>query len=64
MKIRDILLKVRPARLFRVRVKIPQPGYTQQIYTTVTAQNAEMARKLVRLQYGKNSLIGEPKEIK
>lgn len=64
MKIRDILLKVRPARLFRVRIKISQPGYTQQIYTTVTAQNAEMARKLVRLQYGKNSLIGEPKEIK
>ena len=51
-------------QLFAARVKVKQPGYSQMIDTTVTAKNKEMARRLLRAQYGKTALVNNLREIK
>ena len=52
-------------RTYVARVKLKQPGYKNIIDTTVTARNPEMARRLIRQQYGgRNVIVGQPREIK
>jgi len=54
-----------PLKTYRVRLKLQQKGYTQQMDTTVMARNAEMARRVIRAQYlNPNVLVGQPKEVK
>lgn len=58
------LLKKR-LKLYAARVKLKQPGYTNIIDTTIQARNPEMARRLLKQQYGaSSSLVGQPREIK
>jgi hypothetical protein len=54
---------VKQQKFFAARVKVQQPGYSQMINTTVTATNKEMARRLLRAQYGKNALVNNIREI-
>lgn len=58
------LLKKR-LKLYAARVRLKQPGYTNIIDTTIQARNPEMARRLLKQQYGDNSsLVGQPREIR
>jgi hypothetical protein len=50
-------------KLFRARVKLQQTGYKQLVDTTVVAKNMQMAIKLLKAQYGKDSVVGIPKQI-
>ncbi len=51
-------------KLFRVRVKIKQVGHSQMIDTTITAPNANLARRLVKDQFGHTALVGNVQEVK
>jgi hypothetical protein len=51
-------------KLFKVRVKVKQVGYTQMIDTTITAPDANLARRLVKDQFGHNALVGNVQEVK
>lgn len=55
----------RALKTFLVRVKLPQVGgYSRQMDTTVQARNHEMARRIVRAQYGNRAVIvGNPRQI-
>jgi hypothetical protein len=53
-----------PYKFWGARVKVKQPGYSQMIDTTITAKTKEMARRLLRAQYGKDALINNIREIK
>lgn len=58
------LLKKR-LKLYAAKVKLKQPGYTNIIDTTIQARNPEMARRLLKQQYGpSSSLVGQPREIR
>jgi len=47
-----------------VRLRLPQQGYTTIMDTTVQARTPEMARRVVRAQYGSRSvLVGQPRRI-
>lgn len=49
-------------KLYQVRVKVKQKGYTQMIDTTITAPNPDLARRLVRDQFGADAIVGNVKE--
>jgi hypothetical protein len=52
-------------KTYHARVKLKQTGYTNIIDATVQARNPEMARRLLRQQYGdRNVLVGQPREMK
>ena len=52
-------------KTYAVKLKLQQPGYTTQDDTTVQARNPEMARRLLRQQYGdKHILVGQPRELR
>lgn len=52
-------------RTYTAKMRLNQPGYHNIIDTTVVARNPEMARRLLRQQYGaKSTLIGQPRELK
>ena len=52
-------------KTFAAKVQLRQPGYRNIIDTTVQARNAEMARRLLRQQYGdRNVIVGQPRELK
>lgn len=50
-------------KLFRATIKLQQTGYKQLVTTTVVAKNMQMAIKLLKAQYGKDSVVGIPKLI-
>ena len=50
-------------KTYRVRLRLKQKGYDQQMDTTVVARNPEQARRLIRSQYGQSVLVGQPREI-
>lgn len=54
----------RQYKFFAAKVKVKQPNYSQIIDTTVTAKTQEMARRLIKAQYGKDALISNVREIK
>jgi hypothetical protein len=52
-------------KTYHARVKLKQTGYTNIIDATVQARNPEMARRLLRQQYGdRNVPVGQPREMK
>ncbi len=52
-------------KLWTAPVRISQPGYTGYIDVTVTAPNMQLARQLMRAQYGVQDWhIGSTKEVK
>lgn len=51
-------------KLFKVRVKVKQIGHTQMIDTTITAPNANLARRLVKDQFGDNAMVGNVQEVR
>jgi len=52
-------------RTYTAKVQLKQPGYKNIIDTTVQARNPEMARRLIRQQYGdRNVIVGQPRELK
>ena len=58
-------VKGQALRNYAVKVQLKQPGYKNIIDTTVVARNPEMARRLVRQQYGdRNVMVGQPRELK
>jgi hypothetical protein len=61
MRAREIIPKF---KLFKAKVRIKQPGYSSLVDITVAAKNADMARKLIRQQYGKTSLISNVQELR
>jgi hypothetical protein len=61
MRSREILPKF---RVFQAKVRVRQPGYTTLVDTTIAAKNAEMARRLLKQQYGTTSLISNVRELK
>ena len=53
------------AKLWTAPVQIRQPGYTGRIDVTVTAPNAQLARQLMKAQYGVQDWhVGSVKEVK
>ena len=51
-------------KLFKERDKVKQVGYTQMIDTTITAPDANLARRLVKDQFGHTALVGNVQEVK
>ena len=65
MRASEIVRKKNKLKTYHARLKLKQPGYTNIIDTTIIAKNPEMARRLIRQQYGdRNVLVGQPREIK
>ena len=61
MRARDLK---RPLETFVVRLRLPQQGYNTMMDTTVQARTPEMARRMIRAQYGSRSvLVGQPRRI-
>jgi 5'(3')-deoxyribonucleotidase len=57
--------KAQALRTYTAKVQLKQPGYKNIIDTTVQARNPEMARRLIRQQYGdRNVIVGQPRELK
>ena len=55
----------RKLKTYAVKLKLKQTGYSNMIDTTVMARNPEMARRLLRQQYGdKHVVVGQPRELK
>jgi hypothetical protein len=53
------------AKLWTAPVQIKQPGYTGRIDVTVTAPNMQLARVLMKAQYGvQDWQIGSTTEVK
>lgn len=53
------------ARLWTASVSIKQPGYVGRIDVTVTAPNMQLARQLMKAQYGvQDWQIGSTVEVK
>jgi hypothetical protein len=53
------------AKLWTASVRIKQPTYTGYIDVTVTAPNAQLARQLMKAQYGvPDWYVGSVKELK
>lgn len=63
MKINEVVSKAFSTKLFKARIKLDQGSYKQLVDTTVVAKNLQMAIKLLKAQYGKDSVVGNPKVI-
>ena len=50
-------------KTYLVTLKIAQGATYQRMDTTVTARNPEQAKRLVIQQYGKNIVVGRPREL-
>jgi len=62
MKAREIYPKY---KLWSAPVRIQQPNYVGYIDVTVTAENAQLARQLMRAQYGVPDWhVGSVREVK
>jgi len=58
-------LEVRSLKTYLVKLRLRQTGYVQHMNTTVQARTPEMARRIIRAQYGHQSaIVGQPREIK
>jgi hypothetical protein len=61
MRAKDII----PAlTTYAVKIRLPQQGYSTIMDTTVQARTPEMARRMIRAQYGhRTALISQPRRI-
>ncbi len=65
MRANEIIRRKSKMKTYHARVKLKQIGYTNIIDATVQARNPEMARRLLRQQYGdRNVLVTQPREMK
>lgn len=64
MRYTDLLSPTARLKPYLVRIKLRQPGYTQQIDTTIMARNPEQARRIIKKQYNdRNIIVGQPREL-
>lgn len=49
--------------LYSARVKVKNPMYTQGIDVAVYAKNPQMARELLKAQYGNDSIVADVRKI-
>lgn len=50
---------------YLVRIRLPQQGHKIMMDTTVQARTPEMARRMIRAQYGdRTALVSQPRLIK
>jgi hypothetical protein len=55
---------IRNLNTYLVRIRLPQTGHNIHMDTTVQARTPEMARRMIRAQYGDRTVIvGNPKKI-
>jgi hypothetical protein len=55
----------RSLNTYTVRIRLPQQGYKVHMDTTVQARTPEMARRMIRAQYGDRAvLVSQPRLIK
>jgi len=55
----------RSLNTYAVRIRLPQQGHKVQMDTTVQARTPEMARRMIRAQYGDRAvLVSQPRLIK
>ena len=70
MRFQEILEAVKSntavaAKLWTAPIQIKQPNYVGRIDVTVTAPNAQLARQLMKAQYGVQDWhVGSVKEVK
>ena len=50
--------------IYRAKVRIKNPNYSIITDVTVSAKNRDMARRILRAQFGANSLISNVTEVK
>jgi hypothetical protein len=63
MRATDLIKK--KLKTYTVKLNLKQSGYNNIVDTTVMARNPEMARRLLRQQYGdKHILVGQPRELR
>jgi hypothetical protein len=56
---------VKNLNTYLVRIRLPQTGHKIHMDTTVQARTPEMARRMVRAQYGDRTvLVSQPRLIK
>ena len=56
---------VKNLNTYVVRIRLPQPGHKVHMDTTVQARTPEMARRMIRAQYGDRTvLVSQPRLIK
>ena len=60
MKVAEI---ARGFQVFRARVRVKNPGYTNVTDVTIFARDHFMARQLIRAQYGEGSLVSNIQRI-
>lgn len=64
MRFAEVMKKSR-LKTYVVKLKIKQTAYTNLIDTTIMARNPEMARRILRKQYGdKTVIVGQPRELR
>ena len=66
-KIKDVVdeAKGQALRTYAIKVQLKNTSYKNIIATTILARTAEMARRLIRQQYGdRNVIVGQPRELK
>lgn len=64
MKAKEVLPKIK-SLLWTASVRIQHPNYTGRIDVTVTANNANQARQLMKAQYGVEDWhIGSIRQVK
>ena len=64
MLVRDIVKK-KSLKTYVVKLKLQQKGSPMIMDTTVQARNPQMARIIVKQQYGSGHvMIGQPRELK
>ena len=62
MRIKEI---ARNLNTYLVRIRLPQQGHKIHMDTTVQARTPEMARRMIRAQYGDRTvLVSQPRLIK
>lgn len=67
MRAREIIKKpgVNDLKTYLVKLRLPGAGTTVHMDTTVQARTPEMARRMIRNQYGTRSvLVGQPRLLK
>jgi hypothetical protein len=65
MRAQDFLSHTTRLKIYAVKLRLKQKGYTQHMDSTVMARNPEQARRIVRQQYGdSNVLVGRPRELR
>lgn len=64
MRAQDFLSHTARMKVYVVKLRLKQRGYTQFMDTTVMARSPEQARRIIRQQYDdRNVIVGQPREL-